>query len=70
MQILLNLCIALLLTMLFFVIGIEGSKYGKWCRAAAILIHYFALSSVMWYVDIVTCSVFVLIMDCCCLIGC
>jgi hypothetical protein len=48
MQILLNLCTALLLTMLFFVIGIESSKYGNWCRAAAILIHYFALASIMW----------------------
>ena len=56
MQILLNLCTALLLTMLFFVIGIEGSNYGKWCRASAILIHYFALSSVMWYINISTFS--------------
>jgi hypothetical protein len=39
------------LTMLFFVIGIESSKYGNWCRAAAILIHYFALASIMWYVS-------------------
>ena len=43
-----QLCIALLCMLIVFVVGIDKTKLYGGCLTVSVLIHYFALVSVMW----------------------
>lgn len=43
-----QLCIAILFTLVVFVAGVDKTAVVGGCIAASVLIHYFSLASVMW----------------------
>lgn len=46
--ILMSLCVSLILLLIVFIAGTEQTENLIGCRIVAFLLHYFALSSVMW----------------------
>lgn len=47
-QILMNLCVALIFSLLVFVVGIKEEQNETACIAVAVCLHYFVLVAVLW----------------------
>ena len=43
-----SLCVSLMLLLIVFIAGVARTENLVGCRIVAVLLHYFALSSVMW----------------------